>query len=95
MKKILLILSLFLFSYKNEKQDKIIEDYVSIPNLTKIICYDIDKDELNEISNYNLQPHISKNSNGDLIIAGWKFDGTSAKLYLEKYNTNIVHLSLR
>lgn len=28
----------------------------------KIICYDIDKDELSEISNYNLQPHFSKNS---------------------------------
>ncbi len=35
----------------------------------KIICYDIDKDELNEISNYDLQPYISKNSD-DLLKLG-------------------------
>ena len=35
----------------------------------KIICYDIHKDELNEISNYDLQPYISKNSD-DLLKLG-------------------------
>ena len=35
----------------------------------KIICYDIHKDELDEISNYDLQPYISKNSD-DLLKLG-------------------------
>tara|TARA_Y100001954_G_C15790217_1_gene594683 strand:+ start:1008 stop:1502 length:495 start_codon:yes stop_codon:yes gene_type:complete len=38
--------------------DKIIEDYVSIPNLTKIICYDIDPECL-KFFNYNYSNKIS------------------------------------
>lgn len=34
----------------------------------KIICYDIDQDELKEISNYDLQPYISKNSDNILKL---------------------------